>query len=146
MQPGWGDRIGLQDIKCLLQCFWSFMLQTNEIRTNAANFLVQISDLLNRIPRQLLLILKTNDVLRGIESSLRTRANATSFINMSRCCVRALATERLRNCESRLETCKIKLGCQWQLCKIGLYELFLWLQSSALGSFICKVRNKSFCR
>ncbi|OWF52261.1 uncharacterized aarF domain-containing protein kinase 1-like [Mizuhopecten yessoensis] len=115
--------------------------ETDEIKANAAEFLVQISDLLNRIPRQLLLILKTNDVLRGIETSLQTRANATSFINMSRCCVRAVAADRLKNCQSYLETFKVKLGCQWQLCKLGLYKVFLWLQSSFLGSHMFNIRN-----
>ncbi|KAG7226128.1 hypothetical protein INR49_014222, partial [Caranx melampygus] len=62
-----------------------------EIRTNAALYLPQISDLLNRVPRQMLLLLKTNDLLRGIETTLQTRASSSSFINMSRCCIRAIA-------------------------------------------------------
>lgn len=66
-------------------------LQDVEIRTNAALYLPQISELLNRVPRQMLLLLKTNDLLRGIETTLETRASSSSFINMSRCCVRALA-------------------------------------------------------
>lgn len=39
----------------------------------------------------MLLIFKTNDLLRGIEAALGTRASASSFLNMSRCCIRALA-------------------------------------------------------
>ncbi|XP_033735556.1 aarF domain-containing protein kinase 1-like [Pecten maximus] len=115
--------------------------ETDEIKSYAAALLIQISDLLNRVPRQLLLILKTNDVLRGIETSLQTRANATSFINMSRCCVRAVAADKLQKCHTNLEILKVKLGCQWQLCKIGVYEMFLWLKSSYLGSFIFNIRN-----
>ncbi|KAM9786896.1 aarF domain-containing protein kinase 1 isoform 1-T1 [Syngnathus typhle] len=64
-----------------------------EIRTNAALYLPQINNLLNRVPRQMLLLLKTNDLLRGIESTLQTRASSSSFINMSRCCIRALARQ-----------------------------------------------------
>lgn len=64
--------------------------QDLEIRNNAASYLPQISQLLNHVPRQMLLIFKTNDLLRGIEASLGTRASASSFLNMSRCCVRAL--------------------------------------------------------
>lgn len=71
----------------LCVCHW----QDTEIRTNAALYLPQISELLNRVPRQMLLLLKTNDLLRGIETTLQTRASSSSFINMSRCCVRALA-------------------------------------------------------
>lgn len=65
--------------------------QDVEIRTNAAMYLPQISKLLNRVPRQMLLLLKTNDLLRGIETVLQTRASSSSFISMSRCCTRALA-------------------------------------------------------
>ena len=64
-----------------------------EIRSNAALYLPQISDLLNRVPRQMLLLLKTNDLLRGIETTLQTRA-CFSFI-MSRCCTRDVARETL---------------------------------------------------
>ncbi|KAI4875438.1 hypothetical protein NFI96_005878 [Prochilodus magdalenae] len=66
-------------------------MQDVEIRTNAALYLPQISDLLNRVPRQMLLLLKTNDLLRGIETVLQTRASSSSFLNMSRCCTRAIA-------------------------------------------------------
>lgn len=65
--------------------------QDVEIRTNAALYLPQISDLLNKVPQQMLLLLKTNDLLRGIESTLQTRASSSSFINMSRCCIQAIA-------------------------------------------------------
>uniref|UniRef100_A0A7N8XC51 AarF domain-containing protein kinase 1 n=1 Tax=Mastacembelus armatus TaxID=205130 RepID=A0A7N8XC51_9TELE len=62
-----------------------------EIRNNASLYIPQISDLLNRVPRQMLLLLKTNDLLRGIETTLQTRASSSSFINIARCCIRAMA-------------------------------------------------------
>ncbi|XP_059374712.1 aarF domain-containing protein kinase 1-like [Carassius carassius] len=58
---------------------------------NVVQYIPQISELLNRIPRQMLLLLKTNDLLRGIETILQTRASSSSFINMSRCCTHAIA-------------------------------------------------------
>lgn len=75
----------------VMSCVVSFPWQDIEIRTNASLYLPQISELLNRVPRQMLLLLKTNDLLRGIETTLQTRASSSSFINVSRCCVRALA-------------------------------------------------------
>jgi aarF domain-containing kinase len=65
--------------------------QDSEIRSNAATYLPQISQLLSHVPRQMLLIFKTNDLLRSIEVTLGTRASASSFLSMSRCCIRALA-------------------------------------------------------
>ncbi|XP_075700605.1 aarF domain-containing protein kinase 1 isoform X2 [Rhinoderma darwinii] len=65
--------------------------EVQEIRSNAAAYLPQISRLLASVPRQMLLLLKTNDLLRGIETALHTNASASSFLSMSRCCVRAVA-------------------------------------------------------
>lgn len=106
--------------------------EDEEIKSNAANYLIEISEILNRVPRQLLLILKTNDVLRSIEFALQTRASSTSFINMSRCCIRAVAVDRERKCDSLVGLLKIKLTTQWQLLMINLYELMLWLKTSSM--------------
>lgn len=67
------------------------LCQNAEIRSNVAAYLPEINKLLQNVPRQMLLLLKTNDLLRGIESALQTRASASSFLNMSRCCVRAIS-------------------------------------------------------
>ena len=112
------------------------MLQNEKLRDNAAIYMIQISEILNRIPRQLLLIMKTNDVLRGIEAALQTRANASSFLNMSRCCVRAVSNDELRQCDSFYQSFSIRLATQWQLCKISLYEFYLWLQSSVIMKYL----------
>lgn len=114
--------------------------EDDEIKQNAAQYLIEISTILNRVPRQMLLILKTNDVLRGIECALKTRANASSFINMSKCCIRAVAIDKLHNCDSWFQSLGVRLLCQWQLFKISLYEFYLWFQTSALMNAIYNQR------
>ncbi|XP_077421357.1 aarF domain-containing protein kinase 1 isoform X2 [Vanacampus margaritifer] len=104
-----------------------------EIQTNAALYLPQINDLLNRVPRQMLLLLKTNDLLRGIETTLQTRASSSSFINMSRCCIRALARHKRSKIQSRRRRLQISLTESFNLWRLSIYELFLWLKSSLLG-------------
>ena len=111
------------------------------LRANAALYMIQISEILNRIPRQLLLIMKTNDVLRGIEAALQTRANASSFLNMSKCCVRAVSSDELRQCDSFYQSFSIRLATQWQLCKLTFYEFYLWLQSSVVVAYLFSSRN-----
>ncbi|XP_054547874.1 aarF domain-containing protein kinase 1 isoform X2 [Talpa occidentalis] len=96
-----------------------------EIRNNAANYLPQISQLLNHVPRQMLLIFKTNDLLRGIEASLGTRASASSFLNMSRCCIRALAMHQKKNTCSFLRRTQISFSEVFNLWQISLHELIL---------------------
>ncbi|XP_039993811.1 aarF domain-containing protein kinase 1 isoform X2 [Xiphias gladius] len=101
-----------------------------EIQTNAALYLPQISELLNRVPRQMLLLLKTNDLLRGIETTLQTRASSSSFINMSRCCIRAMARHKRNKAQSRRRHLQIKLAESLSLWRLTIYELFLWMKGS----------------
>uniref|UniRef100_A0A7N4PPE8 AarF domain-containing protein kinase 1 n=1 Tax=Sarcophilus harrisii TaxID=9305 RepID=A0A7N4PPE8_SARHA len=107
-----------------------------EIRNNAATYLPEISQLLNRVPRQMLLILKTNDLLRSIETSLSTRASASSFLNMSRCCTRALAAHKREQTCSLLKKTQISLGESLSLWQINLHELFLRMRGSWLGNWV----------
>lgn len=48
------------------------LTQQDEIKADAAKYFPEISAVLSRVPRQMLLIFKTNDLLRGIEFSLDT--------------------------------------------------------------------------
>jgi len=43
----------------------------------------EMSTVLENIPKQMILILKTNDLLRGLETTLNCRPDASSFITMS---------------------------------------------------------------
>ncbi|XP_059504994.1 aarF domain-containing protein kinase 1 isoform X3 [Stegostoma tigrinum] len=110
-----------------------------EIRVNAAKYLPRINELLNKVPRQMLLLLKTNDLLRGIETSLQTRANATSFINMSRCCVRALSRHKRDKCQSWYGKLKISMSETLDLWQINLYEALLWIKASLLSTWIAEI-------
>ncbi|XP_059675639.1 aarF domain-containing protein kinase 1 isoform X7 [Gavia stellata] len=112
------------------------LYQDVEIRSNAAAYLPQITQLLNNVPRQMLLLLKTNDLLRGIESALHTRASASSFLNMSRCCIRAVSTYQRSKSHSLYRRAQISLTEALSLWQINLYELFLWLKGSQLGNWV----------
>ncbi|XP_054386886.1 aarF domain-containing protein kinase 1 isoform X3 [Pongo abelii] len=105
-----------------------------EIRNNAANYLPQISHLLNHVPRQMLLILKTNDLLRGIEAALGTRASASSFLNMSRCCIRALAEHKKKNTCSFFRRTQISFSEAFNLWQINLHELILRVKGLKLAN------------
>ncbi|XP_051681944.2 aarF domain-containing protein kinase 1 isoform X2 [Oryctolagus cuniculus] len=110
--------------------------EDSEIRSNAANNLPQISQLLNRVPRQMLLIFKTNDLLRGIEAALGTRASASSFLSMSRCCVRALAWHERRNTCSFFRRTQISCSEAFTLWQISLHELILHVKGFRLAHWV----------
>ena len=102
-------------------------MQENEIKDSVAKYLPQISDILNRVPRQMLLLFKTNDLLRGIETTLDTRANASSFIAMSLCCVHALYAKKRRHVSSRLHYVVLYVEEYWRVFQIRCYAWYLWL-------------------
>ncbi|XP_047594197.1 aarF domain-containing protein kinase 1 isoform X3 [Lutra lutra] len=107
-----------------------------EIRNNAANYVPQISQLLNHVPRQMLLLFKTNDLLRGIEAALGTRASASSFLNMARCCIRALAVHKKKNSRSLFRRTQISFREAFNLWQIDLHELILRVKGLRLASWV----------
>ncbi len=64
----------------------------------------QIADILAFVNRQMILIFKTNDLLRAIEHSLGTGNSMNSFVQMSRACFRCLNNDRYRNCRYEKNT------------------------------------------
>ncbi|XP_030890255.1 uncharacterized aarF domain-containing protein kinase 1-like [Leptonychotes weddellii] len=112
------------------------LLQDAEIRNNAASYLPQISQLLNHVPRQMLLIFKTNDLLRGIEVALGTRARASSFLSMSRCCIRALAAHKKKNTCSFFRRTQISFREAFSLWQINLHELILCVKELRLATWV----------
>jgi len=46
----------------------------------------------------MILILKTNDLLRGLDARLKTKTASASFITMSKCCLRALYKDERSKC------------------------------------------------
>lgn len=110
--------------------------EDSEIRNNAACYLPEISQLLNHVPRQMLLILKTNDLLRSIETTLGTRSSASSFLNMSRCCIRALAEHRKRDAGSFFRRTQISFSEAFSLWQINLHELLLRVKALRLACWV----------
>ncbi|XP_042221885.1 aarF domain-containing protein kinase 1-like isoform X2 [Homarus americanus] len=108
------------------------------IKADAAKYLPEISAVLNRVPRQMLLILKTNDLLRGIEFSLNTQESMKSFITMSRCCIRSLFAHQRILCNSTLCSVRVSVAETWAQFKISLYTLYLLYLRSKLGKYIHK--------
>ncbi|VDD87253.1 unnamed protein product [Enterobius vermicularis] len=98
--------------------------ERTEIKAYAASLITQISDVLQRMPRPLLMILKTNDLLRSIEYRLGTHNRADAFIQMSRCCVRSVYEQALREQKNLISRFFLRLYMYIVLIKICFYEKF----------------------
>lgn len=84
----------------------------------------EITQLLGTVPREMFLILKTNDLIRSTERSLGTRYPAAGFITMSKCCVRAIADDDTQHCNGVVAKASIKLKLYYKLFMLRLYELW----------------------
>ncbi|XP_053681270.1 aarF domain-containing kinase 1 [Anopheles nili] len=96
--------------------------------------LPHISDVLEKVDRQMLLVLKTNDLIRGIETTLRTQNRMTAFWVMSKCCVKSIGSKEYLSASdtwSKLASC---LREQWCILKLNLYYLYRGIVSLHLLS------------
>jgi hypothetical protein len=91
----------------------------------------------------MLLLLKTNDLLRGIETSLKTRNSSSSFISLTKNCIKLINSHERQT--KQLETQQIDINSSnkiidlvrfylksylnehFSLLKIYFYEFFLYI-------------------
>uniref|UniRef100_A0AC35TVF2 ABC1 domain-containing protein n=1 Tax=Rhabditophanes sp. KR3021 TaxID=114890 RepID=A0AC35TVF2_9BILA len=99
--------------------------EIEQIAEYAGNLIPQISEVLSIMPREMLLILKTNDLIRSIEHRLGVAGRADSFIEMARFCVKSVYCEKLRKSTSYLQNFTLILTLYWRLFKIFLYTKIL---------------------
>jgi len=108
----------------------------SRIQEQAVANIPQISQVLQSVPSDLILILKTNDLLRGIEATLlrKNTQGLGTFLNMARYCVHALCTHKL----SKNRGLAKRLGIYWNyycvLSRIKLMRFLYWLSLTSLGS------------
>ncbi|CAI5450145.1 unnamed protein product [Caenorhabditis angaria] len=77
------------------------------------------------MPREMLLILKTNDLMRNIEHKLGLFGYNDANIEMTRCVVRSSHELSIRRTENHLKKFGIYLKMYWQLLKISIFQQFL---------------------
>lgn len=89
------------------------------------NLLAYLSDVLSNVNRQMILIFKTNDLLRGIEYTLQTYSRMESFSIITKSCIKTVYAERRKHCSSTFGKFKINFAEQWALFKLSMYYSYL---------------------
>jgi len=112
--------------------------ESAEIKANAAKYAKEITDILAFANRHMIMVFKTNDLLRGIESNLGTLNSMSSFVQMSRSCMRCIEQESKRTCNTRLGWLRIHVWGRWAQFKISFYEVFLWAYWSKVGALLTR--------
>jgi aarF domain-containing kinase len=89
--------------------------------------LPNIADILETVDRQMLLILKTNDLIRGIETTLQTQRRMTAYWVMAKCCIRSATREEIEHSKSFWKKFFTALAANWSILKLNLRYLYLGL-------------------
>jgi len=110
--------------------------ESAEIKANVIKYFKEIADVLAFVNRQMILIFKTNDLLRGIESSLGTKNSMATFIQMSRACFRVIQEKSLLATTSSFARWRVNMWGRWAQFRISCYQVFLYLYWSRLGAVL----------
>ncbi|XP_005187378.1 aarF domain-containing kinase 1 isoform X2 [Musca domestica] len=110
--------------------------EKDTLQQNTSLVLPHISDVLEQVDRQMLLILKTNDLIRGIESTLHTQNRMTSFWVMSKCCLRSSFGEEKTLAKTKTKRLGLVLRERWEIFKLNVYYLYLGLLNFGLMAAI----------
>jgi len=148
----YADKLGVGQLYGLFACMvagrsWSSITkgidksektkaEGKEIKANVARYIKEIADVLAFVNRQMILIFKTNDLLRTIEHNLGTSNSMLFFVQMSRACFRCLNEERLRLSTTFWGRSRANLAASWDQFKISMYQIFLWLYWSPAGRIV----------
>lgn len=96
---------------------------------NIPRYLPEITQLLDTVPRQLVLVLKTNDLLRGIEHSLGSSAHRSGYLTMAKSCLRAVGEHEVANSPSWSAGLYCRVRTRLRILAVQTYELWLRIQN-----------------
>ncbi|KAH0568067.1 aarF domain-containing kinase 1 [Cotesia glomerata] len=134
-------QLGVEDMYGLLACMvsgrtWDAVMtgiertkyssdEKVQFQTEIPNLLPQISEILERVNRQMLLVLKTNDLIRSIEHTLKTSSRMSAFIEMSKCCVHSVYDEKLKHSNGKWNRWGTLIAEQFALLRLSFYYAYL---------------------
>ncbi|KAL7253405.1 hypothetical protein ACSBR1_007858 [Camellia fascicularis] len=99
----------------------------SELQMYASQYFLQISELLRRLPRVIILMLKTNDCLRAVNNSLLKGSSLETFLIIGRVSSEAVIETKLLQNKSSLWRIKVWLE-EWLLeARLFGMQLALWL-------------------
>jgi len=110
--------------------------ESKEIKEKVAKYLKEITKVL--ATDQMILILKTGDLLRNIHLTLGTQESKRSHFLLLRMCNEVSTQAQLKQCSTRWCQFKITFHSHWNLMKLSIFE-HLWLFWSKLHWFSIKM-------
>lgn len=108
--------------------------QKDVLQSTTSIVLPRVSEILEQVDRQMLLVLKTNDLIRSIETSLGTLDRMTSFLTMSKCCVLSVAAQDQLGAVTRVDRFYAHLSRFWSIFRLNAMYIWLGLRNFSLLS------------
>lgn len=99
----------------------------SELQMYASLYFPQITELLHKLPRVILLMLKTNDCLRAVNNALIERPSVESFIIIGRVSSEALIEEKLLNANSVFRLVSVWMEEISLEARFFIMQLALWM-------------------
>ena len=100
--------------------------EADELRRNVSLYFNDISKILATVDRQLLLVMKTNDLIRSIAYTLGNDERR-SFLIMTRACFQMFQDKRYYETWNPLIKFYIALQSKWFYFRLYFYSFYLWL-------------------
>nr|CAG4646955.1 EOG090X047B [Megafenestra aurita] len=99
--------------------------EEREIKNDASKYVKEIMEVLHRVPREMLLIFKTNDLLRGLDYTLGVKNNISSFVTMSKSCANANYLKEYSESDNLASKLRAVLSHYVAHLRITAYEILL---------------------
>lgn len=106
--------------------------------TGGALVLPDIGEILEKVDRQMLLVLKTNDLIRGIETTLQTQDRMTAFWVMTKCCIKSVRNDEIEKSSSYWRKFYLTMRTKWSILKINFGYVCMGF---AQGSYYSTVKQ-----
>ncbi|XP_055384602.1 aarF domain-containing kinase 1 [Condylostylus longicornis] len=114
--------------------------ERKQIQRDTQKVLPQIAVVLAQVDRQMLLIMKTNDLIRGIETTLKTHNRMTALWVMSKCCTKSsFAEERKKSNYHGIKKFQLFMEENWAILKLNLYYIYLGIKNFSLISSLKQI-------
>ncbi|XP_072932649.1 aarF domain-containing kinase 1 [Epargyreus clarus] len=97
------------------------------------NFLHHVTQCLEHVDRQALLVLKTNDLIRSIEYALGMQDSMCGFMVMTKCCTQSIYQLEHKNAQSMLRRQYLRTKYLWSLLVLYFYGIFLKYRAIVYG-------------
>jgi len=110
--------------------------EKSEIQAQIPLYMKEILDVLSHVRSEMIILFRVNDLLRSIESNLKTNTRMTTLIQMSRACYSCVHEEKLRHCKTFWKRTGIRCLSCWDQFKLSIYEIFMKIWWSSFFVFL----------